>query len=80
MAPEILSGSKYNEEVDWWSIGVILYVLLCGYPPFNGKTDDIIMKKVMKGMLCLEPMKRISPWDVVSLLGVACQSPIVPSF
>ena len=38
------------------------------------------MKKVLKGMLCLEPMKRISPWEVVNQLGVPCQSPVVPSY
>jgi calcium/calmodulin-dependent protein kinase I len=37
MAPEILRRSGYSDKVDNWSIGVIAYVLLCGFPPFDEK-------------------------------------------
>lgn len=43
IAPEVLMGS-YDEKCDLWSIGIILYILLCGNPPFNGSDDQIIKK------------------------------------
>jgi calcium-dependent protein kinase len=48
IAPEVLTGT-YNMMCDMWSIGVIIYALLCGYPPFDGKSDTIILAKVKRG-------------------------------
>ena len=38
ISPEIIKGN-YDEKCDIWACGVILYILLCGYPPFSGNTD-----------------------------------------
>lgn len=69
IAPEVLSGS-YNEKCDVWSIGVVLYILLSGTPPFNGATDEDIMDAVRKGAYRLKSKSTGNPiegvWDSVS--------------
>ena len=47
MAPEVMKG-LYDQKCDIWSAGVILYILVTGVPPFNGESDDLILKAVKK--------------------------------
>jgi calcium/calmodulin-dependent protein kinase I len=46
VAPEILSGKPYGCEVDIWSIGVITYILVCGYPPFYDDDQKKLFKRI----------------------------------
>ena len=48
VAPEVLVNN-YNEKCDLWSLGVIMFILLFGVPPFFGNNDDEICDMVMKG-------------------------------
>jgi len=62
VAPEILGGLPYGFEVDMWSCGVILYVLLCGFPPFYSNNDADLYTQIQSGIYSFP-----SPyWDNIS--------------
>ena len=54
IAPEVLRR-QYGRSCDLWSVGVIAYVLLAGYPPFNGKDDTEVRRAVLDGRYCFPP-------------------------
>ncbi|KAL7528588.1 hypothetical protein ACHAWF_006708 [Thalassiosira exigua] len=49
VSPEILTGTPYDESADMWSVGVILYILLGGYPPFIDDNQRKLFRKIRKG-------------------------------
>jgi calcium-dependent protein kinase len=44
----------YDERCDIWSVGVIMYIILCGYPPSNGKTSKDVITCLKKGHVSFE--------------------------
>lgn len=68
VAPEVLKKKKYMNKVDMWSCGVILYILLCGFPPFHDKNLRGLYKIIKKGQYSFP-----SPyWDKVSSAAKDC--------
>jgi serine/threonine protein kinase len=62
IAPEVLKKTGYGPQVDLWSLGVIIYILLCGYPPFFDSSNPELFRKIMSGRFHFD-----SPWwDKVS--------------
>ena len=62
VAPEVLRQEPYSKAVDLWSLGVIVYILLCGYPPFYDEDDHQLFELIKKGEFEFE-----SPyWDEIS--------------
>uniref|UniRef100_A0A9I9D7V3 non-specific serine/threonine protein kinase n=1 Tax=Cucumis melo TaxID=3656 RepID=A0A9I9D7V3_CUCME len=61
MAPEVLKRN-YGPEVDVWSAGVILYILLCGIPPFWAETEQGVAQAIIRSVIDF----RRDPWPRVS--------------
>ncbi|XP_067136515.1 cAMP-dependent protein kinase catalytic subunit beta-like isoform X2 [Centruroides vittatus] len=49
LAPEIILSKGYNKAVDWWSLGVLIYEMVAGYPPFFADQPIQIYEKIVSG-------------------------------
>lgn len=71
VAPQVLFG-KYDHSSDLWSCGVVMHIILCGYPPFTGETEEDVLAKVRKGVFAFDPKhwKKVSSdaQNLVSML------------
>ena len=54
IAPEVFLQTGYDKSCDWWSLGVIMFEMLIGYPPFCSETPQETYNKIMKWRDALE--------------------------
>uniref|UniRef100_A0A8C9W3P3 Serine/threonine kinase 33 n=1 Tax=Scleropages formosus TaxID=113540 RepID=A0A8C9W3P3_SCLFO len=62
MAPEVINAHDYSQQCDVWSVGVIMYMLLCGEPPFMSSSEDKLFEIIRKGELSFAGLV----WDSIS--------------
>ncbi|KAI8851492.1 kinase-like domain-containing protein [Chytridium lagenaria] len=62
VAPEVLRKTGHGKPVDIWALGVITYVLLCGYTPFWGDTQTELLQSILEGAYEFED----DPWSNIS--------------
>ena len=62
IAPEVIRQKGYGQEIDWWSLGVIMFEMMIGYPPFFSESSTETCKKILdwKNSLNIRPEANIS--------------------
>ena len=81
IAPEVFLQTGYDKSCDWWSLGVIMFEMLIGYPPFCSETPQETYNKIMNWRRTLEfppevPISRtakktIQRWVVLFTIDVS---------
>jgi len=76
IAPEVFLQTGYNTSCDWWSLGVIMYEMLIGYPPFCSETPQETYKKVMhwRESLVFPPEVPISDKSKATIRRFCCET------
>ncbi|KAG6611266.1 AUR protein kinase [Phytophthora cinnamomi] len=66
LSPEMIRGEKYDESVDIWAIGIIMYELLVGKPPFEAPGQNETIELITEGPLHVPPMVSLSAKDLIT--------------
>ena len=76
IAPEVFGQGGYSETVDWWSVGVILFEMLVGYPPFFSDDPSVTCQKIIhwKKTLIIPSDANLSPAATNLIKSLICDA------
>jgi len=70
LAPEIIQSKGHTKAVDWWALGILIYEMLAGYPPFFDDNPFCIYEKILAGRLEWPQHVEATPKDLIKRLLV----------
>ncbi|OCK82983.1 Pkinase-domain-containing protein [Lepidopterella palustris CBS 459.81] len=69
LAPEVVASKGYNKSVDWWSLGILIFEMLCGFTPFwDGGSPMKIYENILKGRVKYPPYIHPDAQDLLQKL------------
>ncbi|KAL3423854.1 cAMP-dependent protein kinase type 2 [Phlyctema vagabunda] len=68
LAPEVISSKGYNKSVDWWSFGILIYEMLCGFTPFWDKVPMKIFENILEGQFTYPRHLHPDAMDLMNLI------------
>merc|ERR1712151_880112 len=74
MAPEIIASTGHNRAVDWWTLGILIFELLVGRPPFEAQTVMQTYQKIRTGIKIVKFPKKKIKGDAKALVESLCQN------
>jgi serine/threonine protein kinase len=68
IAPEVLLSKGHDNAADWWSLGVLIYEMLSGHPPFHGDNNYSVFEKILAGNISTPPYFDRHAADIIRAL------------
>merc|ERR1712137_259337 len=68
LAPEVIKGKGHGTEVDWWALGILIFEMIAGYPPFYDENPSGIYEKILLGRISFPSHFDSSARDLVKKL------------
>ena len=68
LAPEIILSKGYNKAVDWWALGIMIYEMIHGVPPFYDDDQVVLFRNIVSGRLSFTPSFSLECRDLIRSL------------